>query len=363
MIGAGGRRHHTRLGTSVEGVLGWAAVDVQQSRARRRAREQRRRRRRRRGSALLVILVGGVAVAVQIAGSHDGDRGPVAGARTSVSTTTTTPPRSRVRERVRDRPQHATSAPSGRDPPADTPVPILMYHVIASAPAGAPFPGLYVPAPEFAQQMRALKTAGWHAITLDQAVAHWQRGVRIGPGRPIVLSFDNGYRTQYTHALPVLRALGWVGVENLQLTGLPPAEGGLTRAQIRGLVDAGWELDTQGLSHADLVALDATALHAQVVAARTTIRRRFGVDAHWFCYPSGHYDPTVIAAVKRAGFVGATTVAPGWARRTDDPYRLPRLRVLGGTTGPALLRLIDNTRRNPPPPASYEGAAQPRGRS
>jgi peptidoglycan/xylan/chitin deacetylase (PgdA/CDA1 family) len=230
-----------------------------------------------------------------------------------------------------------------------------MYHVIAPAPVGAPFPGLYVPPAEFLEQMRVLKTAGWHAITLDQALAHWRHGAPLGRGRPIVLSFDNGYRTHYTQALPALRALGWVGVENLQLTGLPPAQGGLTRAQIRGLIKAGWELDTQGLSHADLVALDAAELHAEITAARTTIRRRFGVDARWFCYPSGHYDETVIAAVKLAGFVGATTVVPGWAQRRRDPYRLPRLRVLGGTTGPALLRLIAGTRANPPPPQSYGG--------
>jgi peptidoglycan/xylan/chitin deacetylase (PgdA/CDA1 family) len=121
----------------------------------------------------------------------------------------------------------------------------------------------------------------------------------------------------------------------------------------RCLINGGWELDAQGLSHADLITLDAAELHAQITAARATIRHRFGVDASWFCYPSGHYDAAVIAAVKRAGFVGATTVVPGWAQPTRDPYRLPRLRVLGGTTGPALLRLITHTRANPPPPASY----------
>jgi peptidoglycan/xylan/chitin deacetylase (PgdA/CDA1 family) len=127
----------------------------------------------------------------------------------------------------------------------------------------------------------------------------------------------------------------------------------LTRAQIRGLVKAGWELDTQGLSHADLVALGPADLRAQVADARGTIRRRFGVAADWFCYPSGHYDATVIAAVRAAGFIGATTVVPGWARRSGDPYRLPRLRVLGGTSGQALLHLIAQTRTAPPAPAAY----------
>src|SRR5579884_2813381 len=49
--------------------------------------------------------------------------------------------------------------------PGTTPVPILMYHVITPPPAGAKFPGLYVPAGDFAAQMQALKAAGWHAVT------------------------------------------------------------------------------------------------------------------------------------------------------------------------------------------------------
>jgi peptidoglycan/xylan/chitin deacetylase (PgdA/CDA1 family) len=249
-----------------------------------------------------------------------------------------------------------TSAPKGTGVPGNATVPILMYHVINPPPAGAPYPGLYVPASEFAAQMQALKAAGWHAVTMDQLEANWTRGVPLGPGRPVVLSFDNGYESQYTNALPVLRRLGWVGVENIQLSGLPPSEGGLTDAQVRGLVAAGWELDTQGISHADLITLDAAGLHYQIDSARQTLRRRYGVPVNWFCYPSGHYNATVIAAVKAAGFVGSTTVVPGWATRSDDAYRLPRLRVLGGTSPSALLAQIAGAQSSPQPPASYGSA-------
>jgi peptidoglycan/xylan/chitin deacetylase (PgdA/CDA1 family) len=228
-----------------------------------------------------------------------------------------------------------------------------MYHVIAAPPPGAPFPGLYVPPAEFAEQMQALKGAGWHAVTLDEVEAYWRHGSSLGAGKPIVISFDNGYNSQYTQALPVLRGLGWVGDENLQLSGLPPSQGGLGEGQIRGLLAAGWELDTQGISHADLITLDAEQLHEQVAVARETLQHRFDVPVNWFCYPSGHYNPAVVAAVKAAGFIGSTTVVPGWAHPSDDRYRLHRLRVLGGTTGQGLLELLDGTRRDPPAPSSY----------
>jgi len=231
-----------------------------------------------------------------------------------------------------------------------------MYHVIAPPLATAPYPGLYVPPAEFAAQMAALAHAGYHAVTMDEVRSYWLHGTPL-PRKPIVLSFDNGYRTQYTRALPILRRYHWVGVENLQLTGLPPSQGGLSAREVRALVAAGWELDTQGFSHADLTALDASELRYQVAVARSVIRRRYHVRADWFCYPSGRYNPTVVAAVKAAGYVGSTTVVPGWASHQDDPYRLPRLRVLGGTTPSELLTLIAGTEADPAPASTYLSAS------
>jgi peptidoglycan/xylan/chitin deacetylase (PgdA/CDA1 family) len=318
-------------------------MDIEQLRAR---REERRRsvRRRRRAAAGLILAVVAVVVAVVVLAGGSG-KGSSAGRATALA-------------------GHAHTASGGAGstadasdkrtgPPGTDPVPILMYHVIAAPPPGAAFPGLYVEPTEFAEQMQALKSAGWHAVTLDQVEEYWRRGVPLGPGKSIVISFDNGYNSQYTQALPVLRRLGWVGDENLQLSGLPPSQGGLGAAQIRGLLAAGWELDTQGISHADLITLDAAQLHYQVAVARQTLQQRYHVPVNWFCYPSGHYDPTVVAAVKAAGFVGSTTVVPGWAHPSDDPYRLHRLRVLGGTSAPALLSLLEDTRDAPPPPSSY----------
>jgi peptidoglycan/xylan/chitin deacetylase (PgdA/CDA1 family) len=252
--------------------------------------------------------------------------------------------------------QIVTPAQASRRVSGGVTAPILMYHVINPPPAGAKFPGLYVSREEFSEQMRALAQAGYRAVTMDQMLANWTRGTSLPPGKPIVLSFDNGYQSQLTNAMPVLSKMGWVGVENIQLTGLPPSQGGLSRAQVEELVADGWELDTQGISHADLIALSASALREQVVVAREELQRRYHVPVNWFCYPSGHYDAAVIAEVKAAGYVGSTTVVPGWASPGEDAYRLPRLRVLGGTSGQELVSEVGAIRSNPAPPASYNGA-------
>ncbi|MHB8242244.1 MAG: polysaccharide deacetylase family protein [Solirubrobacteraceae bacterium] len=326
-------------------------MDLATRRARRaeRARSIRRRRRIAASSLALALCAAvAVALAVTVDSGGSGGSGGGSGAHVPVGSTSA---RASVRSSSR-----SVRARTAAGPPGTEPVPILMYHVIAEPPPGAPFPGLYVPPAELNEQMRALKHAGWHAVTLDQVWANWTRGVSLGPGKPIVISFDNGYQSQFTQALPILRSLGWVGVENIQLSGLPPSQGGFGKGQIQGLVAAGWELDTQGFSHADLITLDARQLHYQVAVARAAVQRRFHVAVNWFCYPSGHYNATVVAAVKAAGYTGSTTVIPGWARRGEDPYRMHRLRVLGGTSATQLLALIDGVRSDPPAPASYGGA-------
>ena len=308
-------------------------------------------RRRRRGAFALgsvAVLVAAVALALVV--SSGGGSKSQRSQRTALA--------------GRARGEHATNPAAGsaatstrsaarRGAPGDAPAPILMYHVINSPPAGAPFPGLYVSPSELAAQMRALHEAGYHAVTMDQLLAYWREGVRLPAGKPIVISFDNGYQSQYTQALPILRRYGWPGVENLQLSGLPPSQGGMSQSQVQGLLSAGWELDTQGYSHAELTSLSPSELHFQVAVARETLRHRYHVPVNWFCYPSGHYDEAVVDEVKAAGFVGSTTVIPGWASPTLDPYRLPRLRVLGGTSPQGLLELISSTRANAAPPSAY----------
>ena len=316
-------------------------MDIEALRARRAERRRQIRRRRLSAALILAALAAVLAIVVVASGSGKSSHAVVDAARSS----------SGAARHAAARGGAPVSARTG--PPGTQAVPILMYHVIATPPAGAPFPGLYVEPAEFSEQMHALASAGWHAVTLDQVEEYWRRGVPLGAGKPIVISFDNGYNSQYTQALPVLRGLGWVGDESIQLSGLPPAQGGLGAGQIRGLLAAGWELDTQGISHADLITLDAEQLHQQVAVARETLQRRYHVPVNWFCYPSGHYDATVVAAVKAAGFTGATTVVPGWAHPGDDRYRLHRLRVLGGTSGRGLLELVDGAREDPPTPASY----------
>src|ERR671930_1769093 len=194
----------------------------------------------------------------------------------------------------------------------DRPVPILMYHVIAAPPAGAAYPDLFVRPADFAGEMRWLAKRGYRAVTLRQVYDYWRNGSAL-PARPVVISFDDGTIGQHANAGPVLRKLHWPGVLNLKVRALASPYA-MPSWRVRDLIADGWEIDAHTITHPDLTTVDDTRLWQEVHGSRTAIRRRFHVPVDFFCYPAGRYNTRVIAAVRRAGYLGATTTNYGLAR-------------------------------------------------
>jgi peptidoglycan/xylan/chitin deacetylase (PgdA/CDA1 family) len=173
--------------------------------------------------------------------------------------------------------------------------------------------------------MQWLERRGYHVVTLDAVWRHWHGGGPM-PRRPIVVSFDDGYRSDVGVALPVLGKHGWAGVLNLMVGNLKP--GDLRPRGVRRLISARWEIDAHTLTHPDLTTVGDAQLRHEVAGSRKAIRDLFHVPVDFFCYPAGKYDARVIAAVRRAGFFGATTTDFGLAR-PSRPYTLDRVRVSG----------------------------------
>jgi peptidoglycan/xylan/chitin deacetylase (PgdA/CDA1 family) len=209
--------------------------------------------------------------------------------------------------------------------PSHAPVAILMYHVVAAAPPGTPYPELWVTPGRFAADMRALAHAGYHATTLDTVWRAWH-GHGSLPRHPIVISFDDGYQSQSTTARRELHQLGWPGVLNLEVKNVG-LKGGLARGEVRAMMRDGWEIDAHTVTHPDLTTLDAARLRQEIAGSRRWLHRTFGVPVDFFAYPSGRYNPIVEAAVRAAGYLGASTTQPGEATRAGDPFALPRVRV------------------------------------
>jgi peptidoglycan/xylan/chitin deacetylase (PgdA/CDA1 family) len=206
-----------------------------------------------------------------------------------------------------------------------------MYHVIKAPAAGVTYPELWTPPETFRDTIGLLKRSGYRGVTIAQVWSAWHGGAGL-PDKPIVVSFDDGYLSHFVTARPTLRAAGWPGVLNLE--GKNVGKGGLTVAQVKGLLAAGWELGAHSMTHPDLPTVGDAQLTAEVAGSRRLLQRLFKVPVESFCYPAGKNDSRVQRAVAAAGFSNATTVDPGVARPSDNPFALPRIRV-NGTDSPS----------------------------
>jgi peptidoglycan/xylan/chitin deacetylase (PgdA/CDA1 family) len=107
------------------------------------------------------------------------------------------------------------------------------------------------------------------------------------------------------------------------------------------MINAGWEIDSHTMTHAHLPSLGPATLWHEVAGSRAYLHAAFHVPIHSFCYPYGAYTTSVITAVRRAGYLLATTTQPGLATPAAA-FTLPRIRVTTQTRLTNLAKLIQS---------------------
>jgi peptidoglycan/xylan/chitin deacetylase (PgdA/CDA1 family) len=221
-------------------------------------------------------------------------------------------------------------------------VPILMYHrinvVTSSTPAASR--GLTVHPHDFARQMTWLKRRGYRTITQRELFEALMCGRRLGP-RPIMITFDDGYRDNFFKASPVLARLGMRAtayVVSGRISGRDPSF--LTWPLLKALERRGIEIGSHTVAHHDMTSLSDAQMLADLKTSRRTLERKLGHRVPWLAYPFGAYDERVESLARRAGYLLAVTTRHGAVHSARQPFALPRLRVLDSTGVRGLAALL-----------------------
>ena len=222
-------------------------------------------------------------------------------------------------------------------------VPILMYHHVA--PAAAPgdiYPGLTVADADFVAQLAYLHEHGYHTIDLRQLFGALYAHKAL-PARPIILTFDDGYLDNYTHALPILRHAKDKAEFNI-ITGFVGRTLGvntyMTWPQIKAMAAGGMEIESHTINHPDLGILPEDKVRYELRDSRAALQRELGVPVQFFAYPDGQpfksgtaeAQALLLKLLPAYGYVGALLDGPLTTSRQDAqaPYQLERIRVSGG---------------------------------
>jgi peptidoglycan/xylan/chitin deacetylase (PgdA/CDA1 family) len=193
----------------------------------------------------------------------------------------------------------------------------------------------------------------YECITLAELCDRLCKGVPIRR-RCAVVTFDDGYRDNFTQAMPELLAAG-VPATFFVATGfistsevfphdlraaaqdyLPTSAANfpkLTWDDLRAMEDGGLEIGSHTVHHTDLGAADEATVAAELTASLATIRRELADRPRAFSFPWGHpknMSESALAAVKKAGYYAAASAFGGANTRGDDCFRLRRVDVGNG---------------------------------
>ena len=276
-------------------------------------------------------------------------------------------------------------------------VAVLCYHGVRADDwvAGTmTFEGLHVRAAELAAHCRLIRET-CHPISLAQ----WRLARAGGPAlppRPVLLTFDDGYRTVFTLARPILerhtipavvlvcsdpiarrclfwydamaRARGEAEVERtktlafdewrtLEAAWSRPAEDAdphapLTPAEVRALADTpGIEVGGHTASHPILARGNAEQQRDQIVRNKQCLEEWIDGPVTAFAYPNGRpgrdYTTDTVALVKGSGFETAFTTHMGFARSDEAPLEYSRFLMLAGVSAAELAHRFCYSWRRP----------------
>jgi peptidoglycan/xylan/chitin deacetylase (PgdA/CDA1 family) len=236
-------------------------------------------------------------------------------------------------------------------------VPVLMYHSVNDRPTRGTR-ALTVPVAAFARQLEILDELGLTAVTMRRLVRHWRALARgeesVLPSRPVVLTFDDGYRDFHGAVLPMLVGYrmpatlyvttGWLADAGPMAAGRPLGPM-LSRRQLAECAAEGVEIGGHSHSHPQLDRLPAGRLRDEVVRNRDLLAEWAGEAPSTFGYPFGYSDGRVREVVREAGYQGACAVANALAApERQSPYALARLTV-GPATSEAAFRAVASGER------------------
>lgn len=224
-------------------------------------------------------------------------------------------------------------------------VPVLLYHGIVNNTSSR----IHITVKKFKRQMNYLKKNGFSVITLDELYDFINLKQPI-PERSVVLTFDDGYRSFYENAYPILKKNGFSATLFIYTD--------FIRKNSRLSVD--WDmlkrLDKEGIdiqSHTKSHINDwcwqrkgeqrerfFERVRMELCDARSIIEKRIGNRVRYIAYPYGQFNDDMIRIAKECGYEGGLTL-------TNAPLRDGRVVTGNGNSffaNPFLIRRAQITR-------------------
>ena len=233
-------------------------------------------------------------------------------------------------------------------PPSAVWVPIVTHHGTRWGWRTDTSPmGLYDVTPTvLARQLQYLHDHGYSSISFDQLAQALAGNIQL-PEKPIIISFDDGWVSQYREAFPLLQRYGLTATFFVYTEKIGQHANFFTWDQLREMAAAGMEIGSHTLTHPNLNRIsDIAELKRQIAESKLVLEEQLDQPVTALAYPYGLYNDRVVAMVQAAGYTTARGVSFGTTHAAADRF------TLNAMTAPrtlnAFIRVLERKPVRPP---------------
>lgn len=215
-------------------------------------------------------------------------------------------------------------------------VSVIGYHDLAE---NLPETAMRIHTSKFRKQMEAIRQLGIKVITLEEFSA-WKKGDIKIPDKSILITFDDGWKSVYTDAFPILKELGFPYTIFLYKNYVDGGGKALTSPMIQEMIKAGgvtigshsvshpYPLTVKSFRKKGPSAYDAY-LRKEMGESKAFLESKFPLKVTGYAYPGGYFTDEMFKLGDEFGYNCLFTVLPGKVKRSLPNEKLPRYIILG----------------------------------
>ncbi len=224
-------------------------------------------------------------------------------------------------------------------------VPILTYHVLNPT---IPSSMTITPA-KFESQVKWLKDNGYTVIPLKQLVSYLQGKDVTLPAKPVVITADDGWKSDYTYMYPIARKYNIPITLFIYPGTISEGKNALTWDQLKELMNSGlFDIQDHTFTHPNFKQMKKHMsqaayekfVHKELFDSKKVLEEKLGIKVDYIAWPFGIYDDYLEQQAAKAGYVMAFTIDFRHASHIYRPTAQPRYMIVESESMPMFESIV-----------------------
>jgi peptidoglycan/xylan/chitin deacetylase (PgdA/CDA1 family) len=214
-------------------------------------------------------------------------------------------------------------------------VAVLGYHEFSET---EPETAMRIRSSKFREQLETIRELGFAIIPMSDFIS-WKKGEKTIPAKSVVITIDDGWKSVYTDAYPILKEFGYPFTIYLYKDYIDGGGKALTTAMIKEMIKNGATIGSHSTSHPypqtvkKYIKQGAKEydqfLDVEMSDSKRFLEKQFKKNVTTYAYPGGFFTDEMLIKAEQIGYTHLFTVQPGKVKRDSPDKILPRYIILG----------------------------------